>query len=235
MDQFFGTDQVNIYNLDLSIYRTLTLPTPPAGYTWPSPNYVTEALFDTDPTTIEYMLTGYCDTPGQFIFGIYREDGSALFTKTPGMALSGGGASDFDSWPPIFQTPEGPKLLLQAGFSAPTELYSLPGEVPCISACFPVAEENFSVNVDDLNGTQGSLSVESSAAGVAMVRYALPNGVMNGLLSVVDVQERICSVVPLDGSGRYSLDTAHLAAGSYMLHVQTRQGALPTASMNVIR
>lgn len=236
MDQDWDlTGDVNIYNMDMSIHRTLVLPTPPAGYSWSSMWYVTEALFDTDPTTLEYILTASGGLPGQSAMGVYREDGTAIFTKIPGQISGGLGVDPFNSFPPIFQTPSGAKMLLQGSFGAPTEVYALAGDVPCISSCFPTAQSNFSSGVDEFVGTSGRLHVQNPASGLVTVQLTLPVGASEGDLIVVDAAGRITLHMPGIRSGSHTVDVSGMAPGQYFVHVRSKGGILPTAPMTVLR
>ena len=70
-----------LYNPDMTIYRSLVLPPPPPGSSYYSyPTYFTETLFDTDPTTVEFIISIVDSTyaPGCMVI---REDGTVLFTS----------------------------------------------------------------------------------------------------------------------------------------------------------
>ena len=78
---------ITLHNTDLTIYRMLTVPPPPSGYTWSGATYITDELFDTDPTTIEFLLAG-TGQPLQSATYVVREDGSVLFSAVPGLSTS---------------------------------------------------------------------------------------------------------------------------------------------------
>ena len=81
---------LTIYNLDLSVHRVLNFPPPPPGMSWANLQYITEELFDTDPTTIEFLMTAHTsDGPGNMSVHIFHEDGTELFSQVPG-TLTGG-------------------------------------------------------------------------------------------------------------------------------------------------
>src|SRR5689334_8338484 len=60
----------DLYDPDLTLFLAVTYPPPLINYTYTStvPMYVTESLFDTDPSTIEFIL-GMRDTSTTGVFG----------------------------------------------------------------------------------------------------------------------------------------------------------------------
>lgn len=132
MSTISAQNTVSIYNTDLSTYRTLVLPTlaPNETFNILADGSVTEALFDQDPSTIEYVLTY---TGGDGLFGqdpdyhgvvVCREDGSILMTVV-------------DSWyRGVFMAEGQAYLLLNSSIAAgppeaPSTLYALPGSMAC--------------------------------------------------------------------------------------------------------
>lgn len=126
-------DQRTIYNLDMTPYRVLNYPAPPAGMGWSHMTYITEALFDTDPSTIEYVLVAV--SPGSFgtyAMFIYREDGTLIFQQNPG-CFTGQFGSPMDSYEPIYMVDGQAYMIVydQILLSPPTKIYALPGSLPC--------------------------------------------------------------------------------------------------------
>src|SRR5689334_22292963 len=77
MDQDEPTT-INILNLDLTSYTSISVPALPPPYQQQGFDFITEDLFDTDPSTIEYLMH-FNDTTGNgpSVHGmaVYREDG----------------------------------------------------------------------------------------------------------------------------------------------------------------
>jgi hypothetical protein len=98
-----GATTRTIYDQDLSVFRVLHYPAPPSGMEWANMGYITEELFDTDPSTIEFTLVAYTPFFGDFATFVYREDGTQLFGQNPGNMVSavGGSLTDFE---PIYTT-----------------------------------------------------------------------------------------------------------------------------------
>lgn len=119
-----------IYNQDLSVFRVLNYPAPPAGMEWGVMWYITEDLFDTVPATIEFAMTAY--GPSNAVY-IYREDGTQLFVQDPGefIASSGAGLTEFS---PIFTYDDQTYMVVNVGWSSDgsTRIYQLPGKLPCM-------------------------------------------------------------------------------------------------------
>ena len=75
-----STNSCVIYNVDFTPYRTLQFPTLPAEFDWfGPPTYITQSLFDTDESTIEYLLFGSAPD-GTAMVVVGREDGSMVFS-----------------------------------------------------------------------------------------------------------------------------------------------------------
>ena len=123
-----------IYNQDLSVFRVLHYPAPPAGMQWGNMGYITEELFDTDPSTIEFTMSAYSSAgPGDMATFVYREDGTQLFEQDPGSMVSqlGGALASFD---PIY-TYNGQTYMVvyeHQVMGPPTHIYALPGNLPCM-------------------------------------------------------------------------------------------------------
>jgi hypothetical protein len=107
---------VYLLNLDLTPYLSFTLAAAPAGYSVQTrPRFVTEDLFDTDPSTIEYLLEYVPDTGSTYGFAIHRTDGTQLFQAFTGnFGFSTGEEQTDGSDPFIFNTPSGTYMKVMA-------------------------------------------------------------------------------------------------------------------------
>ncbi|MEO8590224.1 MAG: T9SS type A sorting domain-containing protein [Flavobacteriales bacterium] len=234
MSDFEGGPMVTIYNMDLSVYRTLSIPAAPAGYTWSSISYITETLFDTDNTNIEYMLFSSGVNPGDFVTFIVREDGTVLFSAVPGISLQYG-SDALNDGPGIFETTDGAVMLMQETFGSPTQLYSLPGHVPCTASCQEAAA-NFSgfTGVGERSGVTSPNGFPNPADQSATIRYAPPVGGAQAKLILHDPTGRVLLERRLDASGAYVLDTSRLPSGTYEYVITGSGVALAGAKLVVL-
>jgi hypothetical protein len=123
-----------IYNLDLTVHRVLVYPAPPAGMGWANMGYITEELFDTDPSTIEFTLTaGSISGPGNVASFVFREDGTELFQQNPGALVSGITGHQTGFSPIFMEGGQAYMVVFTTGmFGPPTRVYALPGTLPCM-------------------------------------------------------------------------------------------------------
>jgi Secretion system C-terminal sorting domain len=216
-------DTVTIYNTDLSVHRHLLIAPPPLGYTWGNYLwYVTETLFDTDSTTIEFAMSATGPNPGSFHFAVLREDGTALFTKTPGTFMGGAGdGTGLNANPFIVQTNTGAKLLLQAALLQPTEIYALPGTLPCPQYCDGSLITGSGEQLAPPPGTQLSLFPNPANEGTAVI-YELPQGTNTADLVFYNTTGQVILQLPVDSStDRVQVNTSMLAAGTYLYQLRT--------------
>lgn len=130
-----ASGQRTIYNLDYSVHRVLNYPAPPAGMSWNWMGYVTEELFDTDPSTIEFAMLASSTGQQSSALYVFREDGSELFVQSPGFMIGQLGAFYVDS-EPIFTVDGQTYMSVHQGLNqGPMTLYALPGSLPC-KDCF---------------------------------------------------------------------------------------------------
>lgn len=123
----YYTGQFSLYNLDGTLYKTITLPPKPDPSAWYGGiSTVTTSLFDNDFSTIEFTVTYRYDSLNviwqYYRTKVLREDGTVLLDE---MNAQG---------PIIFPTEEGTKLQMiyryAEGTEYQTKFFSLPGELP---------------------------------------------------------------------------------------------------------
>lgn len=211
----------NIYNEDLSVYRVLTIPPPPPGFSYNAINYVTEDLFDTDPTTIEYLI--HASAGFSFVTFVYREDGTTLFST---FGLPSGGMAQYllGGYDPIVQTSSGPVLHISP-MPLATEIrrYQLPGELPCLSC----AGTGVSGMVEEPDPDHTVLSFPNPTSDLVTVEFVLPEGERTGVLVLFDEQGRSVLTRTVDATSTVRLATAGLPSGVYAWRVITKSGAVP--------
>ncbi len=220
-----------IYSTDLSVYRVLNVPAPPANMYWSSMRFITDALFDTDPNTVEFVMTASnSNGPGDFATFIYREDGTELFSQVPGSMVSGIGGPT-DSFGPIYTTDDGTFMVVHTTgvWGPPVNIYELPGSLPCRD-CYNTPQPS----QIGLGGT----NIEAVTSGMALfpnpsaqeVQVRLDPEVVFDRLVIMDTSGREVLSQPTNGVASMSLDISHLANGQYTV-ITTRNtvrvGTLP--------
>ncbi len=202
-----NANQVVLYNLNHSIYRQLTAPSAGVGYVFGRADYVSDALFDTDANTVEFVATYY--------------NSAVNLSKTIICSQSGAQIIAFDSTNQIFiyNTSAGAKLL-KGGFlygspaGAPirefTRIYSLPGRL-ALRATTP--------NLPDVAGAYPNPARET-----VTLPYTLPTG-GRGVVRVYDVAGRLAATYQVDShTDHLTLTTQDLRPGVYLYQVETATG-----------
>ncbi len=221
-----------IYELDLSIHRVLNYPAPPSGMQWNSMSYVTEELFDTDPSTIEFVMvagTAGPNPPGNSGTYVFREDGTQLFSQYPGNFVVSGGLSN--SYP-IFAV-EGQSYMVvhtTSVYGPPTRIYALPGTLPCMDCYGSPTTSGIGLGGADVADPFSGMALQPNPAqDEVMVRFTA-NGPRVDAIEVTDASGRTVLRQPtLDATG-ITLRTGQLASGAYTVIATgngRRIGSLP--------
>lgn len=125
-----GASNLSLYNLNHTLFQSITIPATFNGNDWFQVMYVTRSLFDCDTSNIEYLLNyGFIGAPGGTTpyVKIVRDNGTVLFTETNASALTQGWANL--SMGPVYSTPNGAKMdLYNANWDL--KIYSLCGQLP---------------------------------------------------------------------------------------------------------
>ncbi|MEI6817320.1 MAG: T9SS type A sorting domain-containing protein [Bacteroidota bacterium] len=218
-------DPIRIYNLNNTLYKTIT---PPVFGDF---TFLSEDLFDNDPTTFEYVLQ-YQDNNYVPHTRIYREDGTLLFSgDTLALSWTNGYGSGIS---PIFNTDSGTFMSLQKytngnwSISPPYQvLYKLPGTLFC-PACdgsnFPATHITGIRNPG--NGSNMELrAFPNPSNNKTKIYYSLPEGVLEGDLILFDLLSQEKKRIRVN---RYSpfieVSTSDIAAGNYFYRIETSKG-----------
>ncbi|MFA4851811.1 MAG: T9SS type A sorting domain-containing protein [Bacteroidales bacterium] len=208
---------LTLYNVDHSIYKSITIPPQPIS----SSNYyfisaVSNMIFDTDSSTVEYILYGI-DTihtpPNNFYLNIYTENGSILYADT---AIEISGIIDniqFFNPTRIFNTPTGLKLILQC-MDGSSKVFSLPGELPQNCPLMSGFNEN--------NNFEMSNAFPNPTSEFITIPYTLPNSVNQGIIVFYNLIGNEVKRFKVDRTfNSLHISTTDLAAGTYYYQLQT--------------
>lgn len=201
-------DSVWILNPDMSLYRQIVLPMSP-GFHYDIPRYITEDLFDTDPTTIEFATIRINDQGGPLDVQVYREDGTLLFS-TPGLLL-GWGLTDPSGG---FLTDENGTLMsVTSNDGSSKSVFHLPGKMPCVD-CQGMA--TMAAGGAYMPDTSGFDFFPNPSTGATTLRYGLSSSTSLADLCIFDGLGSEVMRLRLKGThGSEQLDTGNLAPGGY--------------------
>lgn len=140
-DSVFTTNTFQLFNADGSLYKDINLPPkPPNAISINGLDYITNGLFDTDSTTIEYLVTYVCDS----LYGAYLSpyDQVVVADENGNILLNEKFADLFvySSYPntPIFQVGNQTKMVLWYSITTAdyqyqfmrSKVFILPGHLP---------------------------------------------------------------------------------------------------------
>jgi hypothetical protein len=215
---------MTIYEVDLSVHRVIQWPAPPVGMTWSAIGWITEDLFDTDPSTIEFVLQAYNTTEPPFgaAVGIYREDGAEIFFQND--ASLNNGVTGMHMSFPIFDHDGITKMIVASGPDLETvTVYQLPGQLPCMTCTgSPEGSGNMNLGGTELFATDGIALFPNPAS--TELNVLLPQNAMGyAAIELLDATGKLVGIYQ-GTSGTNILPIGDLAQGTYTCHV-TRQGA----------
>jgi hypothetical protein len=216
-------NQMVLYNLNGTVYKTIDVPA--QQFPSPYPLYLTETLFDTDSSTLEYALQVSDISSKTLRVRIYREDGTLLFSKDSagfvsvmGTSINGGDSRS------IFNSDSGTYMHLGVmGFPLPanTFVYKLPGSLYCAPCGYGGAgladgnndnyfgKESFNLN-----------SFPNPAKHTTVVYYDFPEGIHEGTLNFYSLNGVLVKSFRVTDLFRYiTVSTDDLQAGSYVYKI----------------
>ena len=147
-------NQFSLYNSDGTLYKTIRLPPKPDSSAHIlNVSWITTSLFDNDSSDIEYLVVYYWDSTYAYSYKdvrIIREDQTILLDEM--------NASSYYYIPQIYNTAQGPKLILYSMYANntiyQTKVYSLPGKLSsAIKNEINPTENNFCVFPNPNNGS----------------------------------------------------------------------------------
>ena len=216
---------VDLYNLDHTLYLSFTTP----DTIWAPPHYrevqyVTNSLFDCDSTTLEYVLTNGAAING---FYVYRTDGTLIFGQDSvvGPYCIGCGDGDYDIRP-IYNTPEGTKLMLFKSNSSLTDstwIYSLCGTLPLV-----IDEKSITASYVKVfpNPTSGTINFEITP----------PSNTEKFKLTIYDSSFQVVDEKNItDGNYRLDLKQRSLSGGTYLFDLRTDRKVFQTGKFVIAK
>jgi hypothetical protein len=244
-DKYVSYDTLNItlYNLNYTVYKVLPIPDSHLHgepYTSLFVKYISETLFDTDSSTIEYLL-GVAEGNNTYPphLHIYDEFGNQLFFKDSawydGSNVTGG---PFKSQPPILNTSTGTKMFLYRNpgiYYIHPIVYSLPGTlyIPC--DCYTSAGVPVIVEQDDDYKNCIVRNYPNPSNQSTTIEYVLPKGIHRAELKIISLEGSYSKSYEItDFFNKVELNSSDIPAGNYMYQIQLPNGKSIAKKMMVI-
>ncbi len=231
-----GESSLKLYNSDYTLWKTIKIP---KGYyvTTVESRYltgsqfkceITEALFDTDPSTIEVALY---DENSRNI-KIAQDDGYVIFESK---SLSDLGVIKVDNGYKLVET----QYIMENQIPKTTawNIYSLPGTLPC-NDCTNNNNGNTGERPITFEGTGGFLSnpIPNPSSTEVSIGYKLPTSSQNASLQIYDVNGVSVKQVKLHAEQRnITIDVHGLTSGTYFYIINTDRGISSAKKMLVIK
>ncbi len=171
------TSSITLYNLNHTVFKNIIMPPRPGGVLNTSSLhvfYISEELFNTNPSNIEYFLA-YTDKSFIIRSKIYDDAGNLLFSKDS--IQYNLGASYYGNQEFISYTTAGVKMIIGRQFGGAALVYSLPGFLSCHDCTNGVI-----TSMQTPNGTipNGKISnYPNPSTNQTTIEYELPKGSTN--------------------------------------------------------
>jgi Secretion system C-terminal sorting domain len=222
---YYSMDIINkqclIYNMDHSLLKTISLPTPD-GYYLTDIQYVSENLFNQDDLLeLVYIYSKYNTEFYYYTFEtrVINENGSEVLSLPEGSGYS-----------TVVETSgQGKKFLVYEydysviPYLTKTHVYSLP----------EASTKSVSLSLTKLQGN----AYPNPADKLINIPISLPEGAFSGTLDLMDMNGRKLMSFPVTaGTRNMVLSTSHLHSGTYLYQINTDTGKrAPEARKILIR
>lgn len=227
---------ITLYNINHTVF--MTIPTPTVG-TLSCPScglniwYVSEELFDTNPSTLEYMWQ-YTDAGGTGHIKVYNNLGSILFSEDS--VLTPGPGPGFDnSHNPIMFTSAGTKMIMyKQNATQIARVYALPGTIPCNDCTNGTTTSLQTITGNSQDGKLANYPNPSKDQ--TTIEYELPSSSNNGEIVFYNITGAEVKHFKVTNAFRNILISVDdLESGTYYYQLQTSDGFRAGKKMVVIK
>ncbi len=224
---------ISIYDMSNALVKNISL----ANVHWDVSNgtnevgnilYISQNLFSID-SKIDFMYCyAYSDTTHnlQYITDIYNEDAALVFSDTSAPAIR----ANFEQQQlPIYNTPEGTKLILSCR-NGNAKVFDLPGRLP---SCCDVNDISSYASTKQ-NGISNAYPNPNN--GSTKIDYTLPTGVNEGEIVFYNLQGNEVKRFKVDRTfNTLLISTKEIAAGTYYYQLQTTSQSSEGKKMVVVK
>jgi hypothetical protein len=229
-------DTLSFYNVNLSLFRNAIIP----GH-WMLGYYtvqcISEGLFDTDTLHIDYMVTAgsFCQgCPDSVV--IYKDNGNAVFRKdSAAFGVVGFSSMQGPVFSPIMSTDSGTFMALILVSNYSTQLYKLPGSLPCVPGC---AGDNIYTSMPEISNNSNAAikAYPNPAVSYTNIYYTLPPGTNEGELILYDLAGRNLKKYTVTSQfDHLRLTTSDIAAGTYFYQLTVNGNSISTKKIVVVK
>ena len=230
------TSQATLHNLDMSVYAAIDLPPLPAGYGYFGVTLWTESTFDTDPSSIELVLS--TSGPNNVIgTRVIRDEGTVLFEDLGRSLSEDTGIGELSQGPGIFAGEDGITYMVLTSYPTnppyDTRLLTLPGALPCLDCAGDIG---MGITLSDVTPSAGCVSIfPNPAVDHFDAVIDLPTGTGNGRLLLIDQLGRIVFTTTVKGSGTIRVPLVGRANGNYIVELAADGRRLCSNQLSVAR
>ncbi len=217
----FANNNITLYNLNHTIFKTLIVPTFTAGSQ--SFYHISETLFNTNPNDVEFIIRQNPTTPIYNVkILVVNENGTVLFSKDSA-DLSG---AHWLGNTPVSYTPSGPKMLLYHRYSTKVFVYTLPGNLVC-SDCTNGTITGIPQSGKDPQSN--STAFPNPSKDEIKIKYVLPANSSNAKISFYSIDGKELKTFTIDNHIDYmTIDKEALggATGIYLYKIYNDAGLI---------
>ncbi len=193
-----NNNQIKIYNLNHSLWKTINLSIP-VGFSLSDVANVSEELFNLDGSVeLSYSYANYSTSPVQYETKIINETGSVLLT-IPNCNAAYAGSTGTNGW----------KLIawISGGSNPSRDIYSLPGTGTNLGL-----NDDNEVDYFDAFG----LAYPNPTNQIINLEYSIPTGSNSGQIEISDINGNILNTYIVDNTfSTLSLDITNFSTGTY--------------------
>ncbi len=209
-----GDRYIRLYNLNHSIWKTINCNSFPTSYSL-SPNppygmdttriynfdvlYITENLFNLD-NKVEFL---FCVSGFRYYTGIYNEDGTLIFGQDS--AWPGCRQNMPQQQVPIYNTPNGTKMILSFPNTNKAKVYGLAGIITS------------TISLNNSFGNESLKIFPNPTSGFTTIEYYLPDKIKSGNIDIYDMTGTLIKSYTVDNAfHNLTLNSDELSSGTYI-------------------
>jgi Secretion system C-terminal sorting domain len=228
---YLYSDTLSFYNLNLSLYENVKVP----GNWGANFNVmcISEGLFDTDTLHIDYLVQSAVNYGDSVV--VYKDNGTVVYRNDSAFYLGGSYAGLQGAISsPIVSTDSGTFMSLEVKSSLATQLYKLPGSLPCLPGCY--GDFTTSINPINNNGNSAMSIYPNPAVSYTNIYYILPPGTNEGEINLYDLAGRMLKKYTVTSQvDHLRLTTSDIAAGTYFYQLMVNGAGVATKKIIVVK